>query len=374
MSELVRLRKDLHRCAELSGQEAETAARVRAFFEPLNPDRVIEGLGGHGLAFVYSGADPGPTVMLRCDLDALPILEVNDFPHVSRTPGVGHKCGHDGHMAIMAAVGRVLAERRPAKGRVVLLFQPSEENGKGARAIIEDPRFDEIRPDHVFALHNLPGFSLGEVVIKEGTFCCASAGVIIELEGSTGHAAQPETGCSPAAAMCRILEGLVNLGDIEGAGGEIAFASVIGARLGVKDSFGTTPGSARVLATMRAETNATMAILEDRLELLVSQTASREGLAWQITSTEEFPSTVNSRDAVEAVGRAAMEAPLKRVETPFRWSEDFGHFTARFDGALFGLGAGLDTPALHHQDYDFPDALIGKGMMIFRNLVEEYNG
>ena len=130
----VELRHELHRNPELSGRERETARRIADFFAPLGPERALEGLGGTGLAFVFEGADAGPTVLLRADLDALPIREANDFGHRSQVDGVSHKCGHDGHMAILAESGRRLARRRPARGRVVLLFQPSEETGAGAAA------------------------------------------------------------------------------------------------------------------------------------------------------------------------------------------------------------------------------------------------
>lgn len=374
MNEVVRLRRELHQCAELSGQERETAARVMAFFEPLGPDQVYSNLGGHGLAFVFAGADPGLTVLLRCDLDALPIREVNDFPHVSMSSGVSHKCGHDGHMAIMAAVGVKLAGRRPARGRAVLLFQPAEENGQGARAVIEDPRFGKIRPDHVFALHNLPGFAMGEVLVREGTFCCASSGVVIELEGSTGHAAQPETGRNPAGAMCGIMEALENLGGPSGVAEEISFATVVGARLGVDDCFGTTPGAARIMATIRAETDESLTRLASRVESTVAGIAENEGLSWDLTYRDEFPATVNAPDAVATIRRTATSGTVKDMASPFHWSEDFGYFTGLTNGALFGLGAGVETPALHHPAYDFPDELIQSGAALLRNILEDYLG
>jgi metal-dependent amidase/aminoacylase/carboxypeptidase family protein len=277
-------------------------------------------------------------------------------------------------MAILGAVGRQLAERRPAKGRVVLLFQPAEENGQGAAGVLGDPRFIEIRPDHVFALHNLPGYALGEVVVKEGTFCCASKGVVIKLEGSTGHAAQPETGNSPAAAMCRIMDSLAKLGDMTGTGDEIGFATVVGAGLGADDSFGTTPGAARIMATLRAETDETLERLTSEARQVVEETARMNHLKWKITFRDEFPATVNAPDAVAAVRRAAAGGSVNSLVSPFAWSEDFGHFTALFNGALFGLGAGVDAPDLHHPTYDFPDGLIEPGAALFMNVLGEYLG
>ncbi|MCZ6762346.1 MAG: M20/M25/M40 family metallo-hydrolase, partial [Gammaproteobacteria bacterium] len=130
----VNLRREIHRNPERSGCETGTAQRLLRFFEPLRPDRVIEGLGGTGIAFVFSGTQAGPTILLRSELDALPIHEVNEFDHRSLHDGTSHKCGHDGHMAILAAVGEKLSKKRPARGRVVLLYQPAEETGQGAAA------------------------------------------------------------------------------------------------------------------------------------------------------------------------------------------------------------------------------------------------
>ncbi|MCW8906868.1 MAG: amidohydrolase, partial [Sedimenticola sp.] len=228
------LRHELHRHPELSGRESTTAQRVTGFFRNLQPDRMLQGLGGEGLAFVFACQAPGPRVLLRCDMDALPIQESEPLPHRSRRPGVSHKCGHDGHMAIMAAVGEALARRRPARGEVVLLYQPAEETGQGARAVLDDPRFESVNPDLCFALHNIPGYPLGQVLVRDGAFSCASRGMAIKLSGKTAHAAQPETGRSPAAAMCRIIEQLSNLPPELLPPHELAFATVVGSRLGEK--------------------------------------------------------------------------------------------------------------------------------------------
>jgi amidohydrolase len=372
LDEIVKLRRALHQHPELSGSESGTAGRISGFFEPLNPDTVLQGLGGHGLAYVFSGAAPGPTVLLRCDMDALPIQEVHSLPYQSLMPGVAHKCGHDGHMAILASVGMNLSLNRPAKGRAVLLFQPAEENGSGARAVLQDPRFAEIRPDVAFALHNLPGFPLGEVVVRSGTFCCASRGMTVKLRGTAAHAAQPETGLSPAEAMCRIIRELGELPSRMDSEKEFNLSTVVGARLGKEVAFGTLPGEAMVMATLRSETEGSMAEITEHAKLVIEQAASRFGLEWEIGYTDIFPATLNSPKAVDVVRRAAVATPVREVEKPFRWSEDFGHFTSQNEGALFGIGAGEEMPQLHHPAYDFPDELILPGCAIFMNILKEY--
>ena len=189
---LIGLRRELHRVAEPSGEELITAARLVDEVADLAPDSVVDHLGGHGVAVVFDGSKAGPTVLLRADMDAVPIDETLTLEYASATPGISHKCGHDGHMAMAVGVARCIARARPDRGRVVVLFQPSEETGGGAAAIIGDPAFAVCRPDTALAAHNLPGYGLGRVVIRPGTFACASRGLTIELVGATCHAAEPE--------------------------------------------------------------------------------------------------------------------------------------------------------------------------------------
>ncbi len=371
MNAIVALRRDLHRHPELSGAETETAGRIIEFFRAQKPDRVIDGLGGHGVAVVFAGPEPGPTVHLRCELDALPIQETNRFAHRSTVEGVSHACGHDGHMAILAAVGAALSTRRPRRGRVVLLYQPAEENGAGAAAVLADRRFPEIEPDLSFALHNLPGYALGALLIREGTFCCASRGMRVRLRGATAHAAQPETGVSPRLALSALLVALGDLPASLGGKGERAFATVVGGRLGADDGFGISPGEAEIRATLRSETDGTMDRIVAHAEALVRRTAAAHGLEFEIEYADDFRATVNAARAVGIVRRAAGTAPVTVVEAPFRWSEDFGRFSATTDVALFGMGAGEATPGLHHEAYDFPDALIPPGADCYLGIVRE---
>ncbi|NNE09656.1 MAG: amidohydrolase [Gemmatimonadetes bacterium] len=363
---IVSLRRQLHANPELAGHESETARTLVDFFRPLLPDEIIGGLGGHGLAITFSGQAPGPAILLRCELDALPIQETNDVSHRSRFDGVSHKCGHDGHMAILAAVGAALAKRRPARGRVILLFQPAEETGEGAAGVMRDSRFAEMRPDFCFALHNLPGYPLGEVILRAGTFACGSRGMCVRLTGKTAHAAQPESGISPAGAMCRIIDGLAGLQ--AGGSGETAFVTIAGARLGEK-AFGTAPGHAAIWATLRAEKDETMRELVTLSERIVHEAAADAGITGSIEYEDVFPATVNALDAVEIVRASAAPLPVREMERPFRWSEDFGRFARVAPSALFGIGAGETVPDLHNPDYDFPDDLISIAAELYMRII-----
>ena len=158
--ELTSFRRELHRKPELSGEEAETAKTISGALTELAPDHLLSGLGGHGVAAVYDSGRDGPTVLFRAELDALPIKEASGAEWSSETSGKAHLCGHDGHMTMLLALARLLSRRRPQTGRCVLMFQPAEEDGSGARAVVADPKFRNIRPDWAFAIHNEPALRL----------------------------------------------------------------------------------------------------------------------------------------------------------------------------------------------------------------------
>jgi amidohydrolase len=372
--EATALRHTLHRTPEISRQEAGTALTIVRFLHTFEPDEIVENLGGHGVAAVYRGIAPGPTVLIRCELDALPIAEINDFAHRSQHTHISHKCGHDGHMAIVAGLAPLLGQQRPARGRVVLLFQPAEETGDGAIAVCNDPRMKSLAPDYCFALHNLPGRPMHEIVVREATFTMASTGMAATLEGRTSHASEPENGLSPVSAMRALLRDLPALADAPDFHG-FTLVTLTHAKLG-EPSFGIAPGRAEVLATLRAENDADLETLTQRAAELVASTAKKYGLASAVEWHDRFAAVVNDAGAVQEILNAADHLGLEtvRLKDPIRWSEDFGEFTKRSAGALLGLGSGIAQPALHSPDYDFPDELIPTGIALFHRIVTQILG
>ncbi|MBV2246282.1 MAG: amidohydrolase [Lentimicrobium sp.] len=373
--ELISLRHQLHREPELSGNEVKTAHKIEAFARKYTPDQLITGLGGHGIAAIYNGKKPGPGVLIRCDMDALPIQEINeDLEYRSTTAGLAHKCGHDGHMAIAAGLLPLLAENKPEKGRVVILFQPAEETGQGAEKVIKDPEFDQIKPDFCFALHNLPGFASGSIIIGKNTFASASVGLIVKLNGRTAHAAEPEKAITPAPAIAALighLPELANPGEIR----DFSLLTIIHARIGER-AFGTTPGYAELMATLRAYTNDQLEALCIKVTAVIEEVAKTNHLKTGLQWVEAFPATVNNDECNQQVISAAKSLiyPVEHLALPFRWSEDFGHFTHNFKGALFGLGSGTNQPELHHPAYNFPDKIILNGTKIFHQIIKQLNG
>lgn len=371
LQDLVKLRRDLHQHPELSGEEAGTAQRVQQFVRRYAPDDVVTGLGGHGVAVVYRGLAAGPTVMIRADLDALPIEETGLVGHRSQVAHTAHLCGHDGHTAMVAGLAGWLQSQPLPRGRVVLLFQPAEETGAGAAAVLASLAFDSLQPDYVFALHNLPGYPLAQVVLRPTGFAAASKGVMIRLQGHPSHAAHPEQGKSPAIAIARLITAITDLPTVERFQ-DFVLTTIVHARLG-EPAFGVSPGEAEVMATLRSYRNDDMERLTAAIETLAQDTAAVEGLTTTIRYVEVFPATVNHPAATALVKRAAIACGYdwREATHPFRWSEDFGYFTQRCPGAMFGLGAGEAQPPLHNANYDFPDDLIQHGVRLFAQIIHE---
>ncbi len=365
-AEIRDIRRALHRQPELSGEEFATAETIAGHLQAFSPDTILTGIGGAGVAAIFKGPGDGPTVLIRCELDGLPIEDLSGLDHRSTIAGKGHQCGHDGHMAILLATAFLLTEHRPPRGRVILLFQPAEENGKGARAVISDPRFGTIAPDFALSLHNFPGYPRHSILAKSGFVTCASRGMRIVLEGRTAHASAPETGVSPAAAMAELIRQLRAMSFTARLDEDFVLATVVHAHLGEK-AFGVSPGHAEVWATLRTLTDERMAKLVSRAEECARTVSTAHGLRLQIDYDDVFSASVNDNALTQMIRQSAGELglPLSNLEEPMRFSEDFGEFGKICPSVMFFLGAGVDHPALHNPDYDFPDELIPTGASMF---------
>lgn len=371
MNDIITLRKHLHQNPELSGFEFETSKTIAAFLKQYAPDELLENLGnGTGIIAIFNPEqEVKQTIMFRCELDALPIQEINDFEHRSLTHEVSHKCGHDGHMAIMVAFAKKLSEQKMQNTKVLLLFQPAEENGEGAVAIYNDPRFKELNPDPVFALHNLPGYDHHDIVVKNNTFTCAVNSIIIKLHGKTSHAAEPQNGINPALAIAQIIKEYDKKNQPDPQAEKFTVLTPIFIEMGTKDH-GISAGFGEVHYTFRREANKEMKELELELEEIARVTAEKFNLKPQISWTQKFSANENDPAVVDIVRNAAKISNLNVVEreTPFEFGEDFGIFTEHFKGAMFGLGSGKSTPSLHNPDYDWPDEITETGAEMFYKI------
>lgn len=370
-NEISEFRKYLHRFPEISGNEEKTARAIKEKLMKCQPKRVIEHLGGHGLAFVFGDSGEVPNILFRCELDALPIREINTFEHKSSNNEVSHKCGHDGHMSILTALAFELQNMDLSGVQVILLFQPSEENGAGAKAVLEDEKFADIKPDYVVALHNIPGKEKSSIHCRVGNFTPAVISMIIELEGKTSHAGEMEFGINPALAIAEFVNKAAELNHAE-KDENWAVLTPIQIDMG-KEAYGISAGHGVVRYTIRCWSNSGMKALSGKLEELVNEISTKHKLKSNISWTQYFASNENNEMVVELIRKAAQNTGLKydNMNTPFQWGEDFGLFTDRFKGAMFGLGSGLKQPALHNPDYDYPDEITPAGLAVFKEIIEQ---
>lgn len=374
MKELIALRKTLHQYPELSGEEKNTAKIVTNFLANYPPESIITNIGGEGILAIYGEQNAKKTILFRCELDALPIQEINTFSHQSKTLGISHKCGHDGHMAILCGLAKKIKKNPLDKVSIGLLFQPAEENGSGAKKVIDDLKFKKFQPDFAFALHNLPHYPLHQIIIKNGIFTCAVKSIAIVLKGKTSHASEPENGINPALAISEIINAFENKNQANINKENYLVVTPIHIKMGEK-AYGVSAGDGEIHFTIRSNSNSFMSKIEKELETIVKEVAVKNQLQITINWTEEFQANENHASAVNFIKKAIVNSNLEYLEKklPFAFGEDFGLFTQKFNGAMFGLGAGINTPALHNPDYDFPDELIKTGTDLFYQICKEIN-
>lgn len=372
MEDLINLRHELHRNPEISGNEKLTAKRIVQFLSNYKPDELYTDIAGSGVAAVYNGKEVGSTLLFRCDMDALSIEEHNKKPYKSVNTGVAHLCGHDGHMAMVSGLAKKLHENPIGKGRVVLFYQPEEENGKGAKESINELKKLGLLPDFAFAIHNMPKYPFGNIILGKYTFSAASKGMIIKLTGQNSHAAFPENGINPSAAVAEIIQILNGVKYIKFFR-EYILVTIIHVRVG-DVAFGTSPGYAEVMVTLRAFDEAHMKKLSDYAVSSTKTIAAKHKLKVNIQFTDEYPAAdcnPELSDIVEVIAKQQNKEVIF-VNQPNRWSEDFAHFTSALPSVIFGLGVGENHPDIHTNSYDFPDEVIPYGVEMMEGIINQY--
>lgn len=367
------IRRELHQHPELSGHEARTARFVEDKLQAFHPTKVIRHVGGHGLLVEYFFSEDGPTVLFRADMDAVAVQEPDDIPHHSQTPGVAHKCGHDGHTTILLRFARMLSEHPLTKGRILLLFQPAEENGSGSKAVLDTKVLDYYKIDKAFALHNIPGYPASAVLCKEDSFTCAVVSVSITLTGKTSHAAEPQKGISPIPATLNIVDELLRWNNTDIQSDDYFLSTIVEIHVG-EEAYGVSAGNSVIRATLRAKTDKLLHQHAQQLKELVATECKRTpDLQHEMEWLEPFSANENDPQSVGMIKNAALRNNLPYIElqTPFSWGEDFGLFTQQYKGAIFGLGSGENCAPLHSPQYDFPDEVIETGATLFYTIAEE---
>jgi len=364
---ILEVRHHLHRHPELSGEESGTSAYLQDFIARNFSDYVlVKGIGGNGFIATKRFGE-GAHIAFRAELDALPVDEENEISYRSEFQHKSHACGHDGHMVTLIATMQKLEEQKTSLGTATFLFQPAEETGKGAKAMVEDKAFQDFSPDALIALHNIPGKPLGTVMSRTGTFACGSVGVKLKITGKTAHAAHPEDAVNPLLLSKSFLDNVIDL--VENTSG-FTLMTPIALRSGQK-TFGTSPLKSILLITLRAAQSKDLDWLMSEVKKLANEINGVEGAEAKLSFEEYFPVTSNNHFYADLQTVCEkLNRPFEKMETPFRWSEDFSQYESRFKTHLFGLGSGQNMAPLHASTYDFPDNLLESGAEVF---VEFYN-
>ncbi len=372
--ELTRWRRDLHAHPELGFEEQRTSDFVAAKLEEFGV-QVHRGVGGTGVVGVLRMGNETRAIGLRADMDALPIVEDNDFAHRSRHDGRMHACGHDGHTTMLLGAAKYLAETRNFRGQVHFIFQPAEEGIGGARAMIEDGLFRDFPCDSIFAMHNAPGMPVGCFGVKEGVVAAAGAFFDIDIKGRGAHGAHPDHSVDPVVAGAQLVTALQSVVARNVRPAEAAVVSVTQFHAG--DAYNVIPATARLSGTVRTFKKSVMTTIRERLTDLAHGVAAGFGATAAVNFRTVFNPVVNDREAAETAAgvctELAGEERVRRDLAPGTGSEDFSFMLEEVPGCylLIGNGDGDNARPVHNPGYDFNDDALPLGASFFARVVEK---
>ncbi len=368
-------RRDLHRHPELGFDESRTSARVAELLESFGIE-VHREIGKTGVVGVLQRGNGTRSIGLRADMDALPIAETNEFGYRSANAGVMHACGHDGHTAMLLGAARHLSESGQFNGRVVFVFQPNEEHGLGAAAMIDDGLFDRFDVDEVYGMHNIPGMEIGTFATRAGPVTASESLFEIEISARGGHAALPHMGVDAIVVGSEIVSALQTIVSRKLNPGLNGVVSVTEFETDGKRN--VLPGNAVLRGDARALTPEINETIEARMRQIVDGVCMAHGVKADVTYDTIFPPTINAvAPAAAAVQAAAVLAGEGAVDgdcPPKLFSEDFAHMAAARPGCFVLMGNGTEGPnarPLHSADYDFSDHALVPGSSFWVTLIEE---
>ncbi len=367
---LTEMRRAFHRDPELGFDEVRTKARVATHLRELG----LEVHEGAGVVGVLRAGGGNRAIGLRADMDALPLQEISTHGYASENPGVMHACGHDGHTTMLLGAAELLSREPGFDGTVVFLFQPNEEHGLGARAMIDEGVLEQFPIDEVYAIHNLPGAPVGQVSTRVGQICASESLFEIEITGKGGHASMPHVGVDAltvAAELVGALQTIVSRKLPPGCGAVVSVTEFL-----TDGQRNVLPGRAVLKGDVRARIPEDRVAVERFMRQITQGVAAAHGVTATMQFTTEFIEAINAAGPVEAVLRVADALGHDTVpdRPPMSFSEDFAHFSAAVPGCFLLLGNGTDGPhgqPLHAADYDFNDALLPIGAGFWAALVRD---
>lgn len=369
--DMARWRRHLHANPELGFDCHDTAAFVVERLREFGVDEVHTGIATSGVVAIINGQGEGPTMGLRADMDALPILEATGADYASTKEGVMHACGHDGHTTMLLGAAKYLSETRNFSGRVALIFQPAEEAGGGAGVMVDQGVLDRFNIDRLFAMHTLPGLPLGQFATTPGPILAAVDMFDINIKGKGGHVANHHLAVDPIVAACGITQAVQTIVSRSRSPFDDLVVSVTQIHTGSADNI--IPDGAYINGTVRTFSRDTQAMVKQRLKEIVEGQAAAYGVEAELIYHDDYPPTINDPAQTEfAVAAAADVAGAANVNANWHkdmGAEDFAFFLEKRPGAYVFIGNG-DTAHVHHPAFNFDDDAAPLGASFFARLVE----
>lgn len=370
VAHMIAVRRDLHQHPELSGQERRTAGVVATQLRTIGVDEVVEAVADTGVVGWVRGVCPGPVVLLRADIDALPLQEVDrGQPYRSRTPGVHHACGHDGHVAILLAVAEAIVGRRgELSGSVILMFQPAEERGGGARRMLEArPWPADLTPTHALALHLTTGLKTGRVDVRPGAVTASAQSLTVAFGSSGGHASSPHLAPDPVVCLAEFILGAQTV--VSRSLDPLASAVLSFGVLRGGESRSVIPTRVEVEGTVRTYRNKDLELVRGRVTEIAIGVATAHGCSVEVDLAEDtYPAVVNNPQVAEivaAASRTALSEDAVTSEMVIAGADDIGEVLLDFPGCFFFVGAANPergiTAYMHSPEFDLDEAALTIG-------------
>ncbi|ANK89011.1 MULTISPECIES: M20 aminoacylase family protein [unclassified Rhizobium] len=356
-AEMTAWRRDLHAHPEFGFEEQRTSSFVAAKLREFGCDEVAEGVGGTGVVATLKRGNSNRAIALRADMDGLRINEQSDLPHRSQNPGIMHACGHDGHTTMLLGAAKILAEEGGFDGAVRFIFQPAEEWGKGALAMIADGLFERFPFDEIYGIHNMPGLGVGNFRTRPEAIMSAEDNFEITLTGIGGHAARPHWGNEVLVAACALVTNLQTIVSRRLDPADIGVVSVT--ELITDGTRNALPGLARILGDARSFRSEISEQIEKQMRVIAEGTATTYNVKAEVFYTREFVPLMNDPALTEEALTVARDlygaSNVAVASKPMTGSEDFAQFLAKVPGCFVFLGNGERSPPLHNPTYDFND-------------------
>ena len=363
---LVEIRRDFHRFPELGFKEKKTKDKIAGYLKELGLDVHY----GAGIVGVLRAGEGSKVIGLRADMDALPIQETSSHDYISKNTGVMHACGHDGHMAMLLGAAHKLSTNANFVGTIVFIFQPNEELGLGAKAMMDEGLLENFPIQEIYGIHNLPGVPTGELLTRSGIICSSESLFEIKIKGMGGHSSMPQLGrdtITIGTEVVQALQTIISRRVPSGSGAVVSVTEFIS-----NGQRNVLPGETILKGDVRTRHPDDRKKIELYLNQISNGIASAHDIEIEVSFETEFIETINHIKPTEAVIKTAKKSGLKITDCkPMSFSEDFAHFSNAVPGCFFLLGNGIDganNKPLHSSDFDFNDDLLPIGANFWANL------